>query len=69
MQAQVQEAKPHTLISFRELSKRLGGLSRTTIWRMHRRGDFPQPVPVSPGRVLWDEAAVEAWIESRLSAA
>ncbi len=63
------ETKSHKLISFRELSSRLGGLSRTTIWRMHRQGDFPPPISVSRGRKLWDETAIDRWIEGRINAA
>lgn len=41
------------------------GLSRTTIWRKERDGDFPQRVRLSANSVGWREAEVEAWIESR----
>ena len=41
------------------------GLSRTTAWRMQRRGDFPIPVPVSPGRVGWSETELTAWKAAR----
>jgi len=41
------------------------GLSRTTAWRMQRRGDFPMPVPVSPGRVGWSESELTAWKAAR----
>ena len=61
------ETKSHKLISFGELSERLGGISRSTIWRMHRRGDFPRPISISPGRVLWDESAVDQWVEGRIN--
>ena len=43
-------------------------LSRTTIWRLVRRGEFPKPITVSPGRVAWSEAEVNAWIVARASA-
>ena len=42
-------------------------LSRCTIWRLARRGTFPAPVQVSPGRVAWSEQAVDAWIAERLA--
>jgi len=42
-------------------------LSRPTIWRMVRRGDFPPSVSISPGRVAWPESAVNAWIAARLN--
>lgn len=41
------------------------GLSRTTAWRMQQRGDFPTPVPVSPGRVGWSETELTAWKAAR----
>ena len=41
------------------------GLGRTTAWRLRRAGDFPHPVPISPGRVAWRERDIAAWNESR----
>ena len=43
----------------------MASLSRTTRWRMERRGDFPKRVRLSPGRVGWLKADIEAWISSR----
>ena len=45
--------------------KDLTGLGRTTAWRMRQTGDFPEPVPISPGRVAWRERDIAAWNESR----
>lgn len=42
-------------------------LSRPTLWRMVRRGDFPPSISISPGRVAWPESAVNAWIAARLT--
>jgi len=44
-------------------------LSRTTLWRMIRRGEFPKPVHVSPGRVAWSEAALTEWFASKSASA
>lgn len=41
------------------------GLSRTSIWRMEKRGDFPARIQLSPNRVGWLESDVDEWIESR----
>ena len=41
------------------------GISRTTAWRLQKRGDFPKPYVVSPGRVAYRESEVEAWKASR----
>lgn len=44
---------------------RLTGLSRTTIWRMERKGQFPARVPLSAGSVGWRKSEVEQWIKTR----
>lgn len=41
------------------------GLSRTTIWRLERRGRFPARRRLGPNSVAWIEDEVDAWIESR----
>lgn len=41
------------------------GLGRTTAWRLRRAGDFPHPVPISPGRVAWRERDIAHWNETR----
>ena len=40
-------------------------LSRVTLWRLERAGDFPMRRRLSPGTVGWIEAEVEDWIMSR----
>jgi prophage regulatory protein len=45
------------------------GLSRVTIWRMVRRGEFPAPARLSPGRIGWSAHAVNAWVAERMAAA
>lgn len=46
----------------------IAGISRTTAWRMQQTGDFPAPVPVSPGRVGWWESELTAWKGARSAA-
>lgn len=46
----------------------VAGISRTTAWRMQQTGDFPTPVPVSPGRVAWWESELTAWKSARSAA-
>lgn len=41
------------------------GLSRTTVWRQERTGDFPKRIRLSAGAVGYRRAEVEAWLESR----
>jgi prophage regulatory protein len=40
-------------------------LSRTTIWRLAKRGEFPRPVRLSAGRVGWSASAVQRWIAAK----
>jgi prophage regulatory protein len=44
-------------------------LSRTTVRRLMRAGDFPKPITISPGRVAWVEEEISAWIASHIEAA
>ena len=55
----------HTILPRKQVLAR-AGLSNSTIWRLQRRGDFPKPVVLSPGRVGWRACDVEAWIDSRV---
>lgn len=44
------------------------GLSRTTIWRRVKSGDFPAPVrlgSLGTRSVGWRESAIREWLESR----
>lgn len=45
--------------------KVISGLSRTTIWRMQRTGDFPMAVQVSRKRVGWWQSELLAWKRAR----
>ena len=41
------------------------GLSRSSIYRLMKEGDFPRPVRVGPTAVRWRESDIEAWMKSR----
>ena len=41
------------------------GLSRSTILRREKEGDFPKRRRISVGVVGWLETEIDAWIESR----
>jgi prophage regulatory protein len=43
----------------------LVGVSRSTLWRMVRAGEFPRRVEMSPGRRGHVYEDVMAWIEAR----
>jgi prophage regulatory protein len=37
-------------------------LSRATVWALRRKGKFPQPIAISPGRKAWIESDIDSWI-------
>ena len=53
---------PLKLLRFPAVRERTG-LSRSTIWRLERRGAFPQHHRISPNVVAWVEEDVTSWIE------
>ena len=44
------------------------GLSRSTIWRLERRGDFPKHRQISPNTVGWIEQEIDDWMQSKVKA-
>ena len=57
---------PFKVLRCRDVVK-LTGLSRATIYRLIVGEEFPHSHRLSPGRVGWSEAEVEAWIRARMS--
>ena len=55
---------PPRMLRFPVVRERTG-LSRTTVWRMERRGEFPAHCQLSANTVGWLEEEVTAWIRSR----
>ncbi|WP_205679380.1 MULTISPECIES: helix-turn-helix transcriptional regulator [Brevundimonas] len=45
--------------------KIISGLSRTTVWRLQKTGDFPPSVQVSRNRVGWWQSELLEWKRSR----
>ncbi len=43
----------------------LVGLSRSTIWRLVRAGQFPTPIKISRRAVGWRSSDVRGWLRSR----
>lgn len=60
----IRRAEGERLLPWAEV-RELTGLSRTTVWRRQKAGDFPAPVVISPGRVGWRESEIVAWARSR----
>ena len=41
------------------------GISRTHLYELERAGDFPAHFMLSPRCAVWEEAAVDQWMEER----
>lgn len=54
---------PNDLLRQKEVSK-LTGLSRTTIYTLIQRGDFPNSIKLSTRRVAWRRGDIWEWIKS-----
>ena len=40
-------------------------LSRTTIWRKVRAGEFPAPITLGVNSIGWPDEEIEAWLDDR----
>lgn len=58
------QAKTAQLLSRQKVQSKTT-LSRSSIYDMIARGEFPKPVKISGRRVAWLESSVDAWIQSR----
>ena len=45
--------------------QKIVGISRSTIWRMERKGQFPARLPLGTGSVGWLKIDIESWVNSR----
>ena len=57
------ESSPHMLR--RDAVEAATGLSRSTIYRLMRAGQFPEPVKVGLRAVRWRESDLATWLASR----
>jgi prophage regulatory protein len=53
------------LLPFREVTQRVA-LSRSTIWRLERAGEFPRRRRLSVNKVAWWEPEIEEWLRTRV---
>ena len=51
-------------LSFKEVEE-LTGMSRSTIYRQVKRGDFPQPRMITDRKVGFIELELEHWMQGR----
>jgi prophage regulatory protein len=59
-------APPLRLIRLVAVCDRIG-VSKSTVWRLERKGAFPRHHRISPNTVGWLEHEVEEWIRRRLA--
>lgn len=48
--------------------EKLTGLSRSSIYALMDRGEFPRPRRIGQRAVAWDEATLERWLATRAEA-
>jgi prophage regulatory protein len=46
---------------------RITSLSRSSVYRCIRRGDFPRPAKIGVRRMAWSRAEVANWAEGKLA--
>ena len=52
------------LLNRAEVQERCG-IARTTIYRLMRTGQFPEPLQIGPRAVRWKESEIAEFVESR----
>ena len=57
----------HTILRLPSVLKRTG-LSRSTVYLMMSRDEFPAPVSLGERAVGWIESEVDQWLEEKISA-
>ena len=55
------------LIRLREVMAKTG-LSRSYVYALAQKGQFPQPVKLTERSSAWIESEVQSWIDSRIQA-
>ena len=41
------------------------GVSKSTLYNLEKRGDFPKHRMITPRLAVWSEAEIEQWLEQR----
>jgi prophage regulatory protein len=58
----------NTLMTIQQVTEATS-LSRTTIWRLQQRGEFPKGIKISTSRIAYPVTVINEWIEKRVSEA
>ncbi|ESK56724.1 helix-turn-helix transcriptional regulator [Acinetobacter tjernbergiae] len=53
------------VIGERRASKGLIGVSEKTLWEWVRKGEFPQPIKLSPTITVWRATDISEWMKSK----
>ena len=61
----MEELTMHDRLLRRREVERITSMSRSSIYRLMRDGEFPRPVRVGPAAVRWKESDITRWLESR----
>ena len=56
--------QPDTFIRATQL-RAITGLSRTTVWRLEKTGQFPQRRKIGVKSVAWLQSEIVAWMHTR----
>lgn len=59
---------PEALLRIADVQARTG-ISRSQLFELTRRGEFPKPIPLVGRTRAWVESDVSAWIAARIEAA
>lgn len=54
-----------TRLLTRQQIEEITGLTRSTIYRLMRSGQFPEPIRIGPRAVRWPQSEIESWIADR----
>ena len=57
-----------TLLRIKSVQQKTG-LSRSTVYKLAKVGDFPSPIKLSERCSAWVAADVDQWIDSKIKAA
>ena len=55
------------LIAWPAVTAQCGGISRVEVWRLRRRGEFPQPVLIGARRVAWIADEIDTWVQAQIN--
>jgi prophage regulatory protein len=65
MTPQAVASRPQQTVMREREVQLITGLSRTTRWRLAKRGLFPAPRQISPGAIGWLSIEIDEWLANR----